>query len=228
MRLDCWKSHHFWKYNPTNIPFHKLFFHLQQTHRVSVCECVNCRLLPLTLSIPRTSAPRGPRSHFVFQGNAWLCRRVETARGLGEISSRRQPLLMTQMKYEGIVCERAEQKVERSSLAHPSAVLWWIRFLPRAPVVTEMTSGFRLLPRRAAGRDSQASTWRLLWCVHGRDSSQFYPLIPRFYRSAPAPLSRRIFYSAPLRRRFSQNNAVKNTVTSDGSNRRWPVCPVLD
>lgn len=57
-----------------------------------------------------------------------------------EISSRRQLLLMTQMKYESIMCvfmcACTRRKLDQCT--HPCIILWWISFLP--PLVTRWLS----------------------------------------------------------------------------------------
>lgn len=83
---------------------------------VAACACVGllfCTAHAFNFAHLNSSGASQP---LCFRGNAWLRRWVETARGLGEISSRSQSVLMTQMKYEGIVRERAERKHEGSSL----------------------------------------------------------------------------------------------------------------
>lgn len=144
---------------------------------VSACACVR---LPLTFRFQF-------RAHelfaLCFRGNAWLRRWVETARGLGEISLRRQSLLMTQMKYEGIVRTEGSSLIPASFYDGyvPSLALWLSRWWRVASVCF-----------RSARRDVTARR-----TPHPPTSFQLYPLILRFYQPANGSPSHGIFIQFP-------------------------------
>lgn len=198
--------------------FFPIYF-LQHIH-TWVSACAYVRLLFSTahaFNVAHMSSS-GASQQLCFRGNAWLRRWVETARGLGEISSRRQSLVMTQMKYEGIVRERAERKHEGSSLipasfydGYVSSLALWLSRRWRVASVCFRGARWDVTVRRTP-----------------RTSSQLYPLILRFYQPDSASPSHGIFIQLPAHKSPA---AVK----PDGrhtswalpvTNRKWPACHV--
>lgn len=150
----------------------------------------------LSSAVRRTLALRGPRSCFVFREmRDYVAERRQRGDRL------RQSLLMTQMKYEGIVRERADRKDEGSSLITApiddgyvsSPALW----LSRRWLVASVC--FRGARRDVTARRARASARRYRR-IHPALPPSFTRLFLGFFffcQSAAAPLSQEIHYPAP-------------------------------